>query len=256
MKIYVNHEHKLLLGITPKCGSSYLRMWFLLLCGEDKQKLEDHFKKDQLPRLIRKYVITSTNMKNLTRYKDYYKISVIRNPYHRIVSGFLDIICFHRCIPKKITYQFDDFNSFINHLYSDFKSNKHNEIFSNIHFVHQSLNFENKINIPVNFWNRVIDMKNLIHEIQEVEKKIGVDINLNMIMNSQEDRAKKNGIIKSKKILSNQMWNVKIKDLIISELIKDYSKYYNNNIKDKVYELYKTDFENFKLVGYDYTATI
>ena len=80
----INDEDKFIITINYKCASKESIEWFI-------ENLKD-YQHENLTlggKLNKKYVMFYQK-KKLRDFKDYYKITIVRNPYHRAVSCFLD----------------------------------------------------------------------------------------------------------------------------------------------------------------------
>jgi len=86
----VDHKKKVIISINYKCASSVILRWFRSnLVGYKHENLI-------LSNVInRKYVFSDGRLHN---YEGYYKIVIVRNPFNRVISAFLDK-GFHKFIP-------------------------------------------------------------------------------------------------------------------------------------------------------------
>lgn len=255
MKVLVHPEKKILFGMSCKCGSTHLRVWIFLLHGNTQKQLKNYFHGQNLglTKFMNKYQYTNYCRKSTDIFKkfdDYYKFLVIRNPYTRIVSAFLHRICMF--LDDKEKGKFNTFEKFVNYLYNNRKC----ELFTrNIHLIPQMDIYWYDIHLPTDFWNKILDVDELIPFITELNKKLNVSIDLKEVVNSQEyvrDICDINEKKKKKVDKSLELYRVTMEDLNNHKLEKDYSKYYNDDLKQKVYDIYKYDFEYCKKLGYDY----
>lgn len=78
----VNHEMKFMITICYKCASKESITWFV-------ENLSEYDHKDLImgKKINRKFVTHNINQEV---FKNYFKVVIVRNPYHRLVSGFLD----------------------------------------------------------------------------------------------------------------------------------------------------------------------
>ena len=72
----INHELRLIAVFSPKCASQTISMWFLGNPG-----IEAKLKSNMIPPHM-------INPREITDYKDYYKVLFLRNPLHRLVSFY------------------------------------------------------------------------------------------------------------------------------------------------------------------------
>jgi len=128
----------------------------------------------------------------------------------------------------------------------------------NNHFIPQSKIQDYDQNYDFN-WNKIIEIQNLSLEIQDINLNFGVDINIKDDLRNQNfirNKKTRTSDITKPELKEKIMYRVKISKIANHKLEKDYSKYYNEDLKQRVYELYKCDFEYFKKLGYDYENKI
>jgi len=90
-------------------------MWYLMLHGYDREYLEPYYVSHQLKNIISENDINDCKNNNVD-ITNYFKVLVIRNPYYRLISGFLHNVCLKK--PKKIKKMpFVSFETFVNYLY-------------------------------------------------------------------------------------------------------------------------------------------
>ena len=225
MYFSVDTNKKIIFGWSTKCGCSHIKtiFWFL---QTDNLVNPIHTKKDKnkLPNDIENYIT----------------IIFIRNPYKRIISGFLDKYKKngqHRCLWKN---PFLSFSQFVDKLINcDWKIINHN------HFTSQTTEpFDKKILLSKSC--KFYDIGKIDYEYIEqlynkkipkciINKKFGHERLLNVNVESD--------------------YNDYVYDLHIDDYI-DYNiniKYfYNKDIKEKVFNFYINDFIFFKENGFDY----
>lgn len=91
-RIFVDRAHKALYCSVPKIGSTYMKRLFLLLSG----KIKGNFVFNISTRIAHSTKPEQLHVKDLessivyNELKDYKKILVVRNPYKRLFSGYVD----------------------------------------------------------------------------------------------------------------------------------------------------------------------
>jgi hypothetical protein len=223
MFFIINEEKKVIFGWSAKCGCSHVK------------KIIHYFKNGLIDNEIHNPETDINILPN--NINDYEIILFIRNPYKRLISGFIDKY------KKKGQYN----NLWIIELKLNFtnfvdKLIEKNNVIDNHHFTPQTSEHFN-INIK--------NHKNLIiYEIEKInysylEKKFNKKIPKELIdfRGGHEN--------KSKEIIDKPVY-----DLLIDEYnnYKPLTKcYYNEKILNKVNEYYKNDFIFFKEKGFIYT---
>ena len=75
MKFILDHNKKVIIGWSAKCGCSHVKKMFLFLISEEQRKLHGIWANNRLPN------------HNISEYT---VIIIIRNPFKRLVSGFIN----------------------------------------------------------------------------------------------------------------------------------------------------------------------
>jgi hypothetical protein len=238
----VDETNKVIFGFNDKCGSSHIKKMFYYLTG-DKDLNNIHRGTNSIipPKLL-------DNLNNYT------VIMIIRNPYERLVSGFLnkfrkngeafnalgnDII---PTFDNLITYIKD--NRYIDNVVRYRRDNKYisNRWFLN-HFYPQT--YHDPLDI-ISYENLIIyDISNIDYNfIEELYKqKIPDDIKN---FRGGHETYNKDKIDKD------------VSKLILSEYegYRPYTRcFYNDDIKSKVDIIFKNDFDFFRKKGFEYNIT-
>tara|TARA_A100001015_G_scaffold314141_1_gene422935 strand:- start:523 stop:1218 length:696 start_codon:yes stop_codon:yes gene_type:complete len=226
MFFLVDTNKKIIFGWSAKCGCSHIKniFWFL---KTNKLKNQIHTMKEmkfKLPDDIENYIT----------------IIIIRNPYERILSGFLDKYKKNGAFRHSWKDSVLSFSKFVDKLINDqWKTiNRH-------HFTPQTTEkFDKKILLSkiIKFY----DIGKINYEYIEqlynkkipecvINKKLGHERLLNVNVNSYYD---------------NYVYNLHIDHYINYNINIKY--FYNEEIKDKVYNFFINDFILFKENGFDY----
>ena len=215
MLFLINIKKKIIFGWSAKCGCTHVKELFYYL-SENKENILD-------------------NMNNIIDISDYIMILIIRNPYKRIISGFLEKYGNEKYKIKDIHTSLLTFNKFVNILYTNpERIDKH-------HFIPQTMeDFD---------INKIINCKKL--KIFEIE-----NIDYSYIKN----------LFSSTKIINigcgphihkptQKKYNSKLYDICVKDLLKekyDLEQFYNKDIYNKITEIYKDDLIFFKKYGFIY----
>lgn len=226
MLFSVDNNKKIIFGWSAKCGCSHVKTiyWFLqtnnttnvIHTSKDSNKLPDDI-------------------------ENYTTLIFIRNPYKRIVSGFLDkyrIGGQYRHLWKHSTILF---SQFVDELV------KHNwNMIDNHHFTPQTTEkFDVKIlkSKSIKFY----DIENIDYSYIEnlYNQKIP-----ECIINKTFGHERFNVIIKAE-TLNNYVYDLNIDEYINFNINIKY--FYNEELKHKIFEFYKNDFIFFNENGFNYT---
>jgi hypothetical protein len=226
MYFIVDNDNKVIFGWTPKCGCSHIKRIYKYLKYNVIQATSDKIhvlQKHKLPDDIQNYTT----------------IIICRNPYKRLISGFLDKYKINGEFRHLWKYRFITFSLFINELCkNDWKMvEKH-------HFAPQTSEEFNKNIIMCSKCVKCYDLDNIDYKfIEELyNKKISSDI-----LNKKEGHERKtytnnyNDYVYNLYMFKYYCYNVETK------------YFYNKILQDKVYNFYKEDFIFFNNMGFDYT---
>jgi len=223
MFFLIDDNHKVIFGWSAKCGCSHIKriFWFL---QNDKVDNQIHTPKDynDLPDDITNYTI----------------IIIGRNPYKRIISGFLDKYKKEGQFVHLWKYESITFTMFIDELIkNDWK------MIDNHHFTQQTSEaFDKKIieskcikcydieNIDYNYIEELYDIKLpeiLLHKKTGHERK------------------------KYESDFSEYVYDLDMNKYYDFNI--DMKYFYNEELKNKIFNFYETDFIFFKEFGIDYT---
>jgi hypothetical protein len=226
MFFLVDTNNKVIFGWSAKCGCSHIKniFWFLKT-GNLENKIHTNNDRNPLPNDIQNYTT----------------IIITRNPYKRIISGFLDKYNKRGEFRHLWKPSFLSFSQFV-----DKVINSDWETIEKHHFTPQTTEaFDTKILLSKNI--KFYNIENIDYEyIQQLYNKKIPEYIIN----------KKQGHERSLHIKKNDCYDKYTYDLNMDDYF-DYSvdvKYfYNEEIIQKVFNFYINDFMFFKKNGIDYT---
>ena len=218
------------MGWNPKCGcSSVKRIMYYI----EKKNIVSNG-------IIHPYNGFSSIPNNIQLYDT---IIVVRNPYLRIVSGFLNKYSKWANYRKKSIWNEKPltFEMFVDELIT----NKFKHIDYH-HFSHQiDSNFKPDI-LKKSKTFTIYDIENI--DYKYIEELISMKLPEELILPYNTNARKNN------KIQDKQLFSINIDDLYKYEI--DYRYFYNIDIKKKLSVFYKKDFEMLKYYGFDYDIEI
>jgi len=226
MYFLVDSKNKTIFGWSAKCGCSHMkRIYWFLQTGKVYNQI--HRREEYLHKLPNDI-------------KDYTTIIITRNPYKRIVSGFLDKYKKSGSYRHRWKDSYLSFSHFVEKVVSkDWKTiDQH-------HFTQQTTeNFNKQIFLSKNI--KFYDIEKIDYEYIEqlYNKKIPPSV-----INQKGGHERK--IYEKTKYC--YVYDLHIDDYIDHNI--DIRYFYNKEIKEKVYNFYMNDFIIFKENGIDYTDT-
>lgn len=227
MYFLIDHKNLIIFGWSAKCGCTHLKAMFHFLKTNEIKKYELH-------NLTACGVLKKKILKSIGKYTT---IIVSRNPYERLVSGFLDKYKIDGAFRYKWPSKNIKFSDFVNKLGNE-------KYVENHHFTPQtSESFDEKI-----LESKIIkcyDIKNIDYEFigKLYNKKIPKEI-----IDFRGDHSRKS---KNKDFDNRYLYDLNMEDYFDSKV--KYKYFYNDHIKQQVFNFYKKDFTFFKKFGIDYT---
>lgn len=256
-RYFIGRKNKIILLTNGKCGGTSLHRWFFEVEGYGNIKSSKYY-----PYLIKKIVMHSKvqalynspkdsdfrlfvriyrrfifpYLRITTKLSDYKKVIVVRDPYERLVSGFIDKFCkedrnknfvidiVEKVRKDKVTDKGITFREFVGFICSS----NNNEL--NGHWRSQSF-------ILSLFKNNIfpIELKRFDEKITQVDAAFKYSIPLQKRNKREEDKAKVYQCtidVCSSKLHGN-------KSLLIAD------NFYDEDLKLKVMEFYKSDYKLF-----------
>lgn len=215
MHFYDICEKKLLILWSPKCG-----------CSSLKDILHRYYKIEYIDNPHGTSLDKKLKNKRLTDNYDNYKIMILyRNPYHRLVSGFINKYVDENKFENPPNC--DCFLEFVNILYHK------PELINKPHFSPQTSNIGYDFFLSL---NQKIDIFIDTPNVNYIADLLSVK-------HIHKNCSNKNN---SDKYTGNIPEYLLDYNTIKKHQFNDYSKFYNNDIKQLVDKIYKTDFVFFK----------
>ncbi len=227
MFFLVNKDKKIIFGWSAKAGCSHVKNLFYFLENEN----------------INNKIHTNNDVCNLPHnLNDYIVILFIRNPYKRLVSGFLDKYKLNGELRNKWTKKEPlTFTNFINELITGtYKTvDKH-------HFTPQ---------LSEHFNNNILNHRKLcVFDIEKINYKFLEKI-FNVMIPIEVINFRGNHIYNGIKIINYKICDYEIDIIIENHLKPSVNNFYNKELKEKVDNFYKKDFDFFKSKGFNYEIT-
>lgn len=225
MHFLVDDKNKVLFGWSAKCGCSHIKhIYFYLTTGSVIKNIHTDNAKNKLPDNI----------------QDYTTVIIARNPYERIISGFLNKYRTGGEYRDLYKTSFLSFSQFVDEVINSNwkKIEKH-------HFTPQTSEAFNEKMLhskDIKFY----DIKNIDYEYIEqlYNKKLP-----QYIIDFKGDHTR-NQSIKIKTNYDKYVYDLNIDDYI--DCIVDTKYFYNQQIKEKIFNFYINDFKFFYKNGIDY----
>lgn len=228
MYFIIDNERQIIFGWSAKCGCTHLkRICIYLQTGILTEDVHKEYYANSLPHDIQNYTT----------------IVIIRNPYKRLVSGFLDKYRPYGQYRQNWKDSFLSFSKFVDRLViKDYNAIDYH------HFTPQtSEKFDEKIILSKTI--KFYDITNIDYAyIEELyNKKIPEDV-LKFHGNHLREKYIKESITHKMNV-----YNLNIDTYIDYNI--DIKYFFNEEIKEKVFNFYINDFEFFKNIGFDYKNT-
>ena len=229
MDYFIIEEKKLIICWSPKCGSTTIKHLILKYYGIQKDLNETYHNK--LNELLVNIKIALTDIDN---YNEYKIIFVIRNPYHRLVSGFYGKYVRENS-PYKNPPNCKCFLDFVNILYHT------PDLIDEHHFKPQCSGETVKM---------IVEMKDNINMIETNQIEIiANELDLNYDIDDIKNMKKNIKIYRNQDIKQAYLLNYQeLRDYVIT----DYSLFYNKEIISIVNKIYSIDFNFFISHNYNF----
>jgi hypothetical protein len=225
MFFLVDNNNKVIFGWSAKCGCSHIkRIFYFLINNKIDNTIHTDNDRNKLPDDIMNYTT----------------IIISRNPYERLISGFLHSYFINGDFRHLWKYKFITFSKFIDELVkNDWK------MIENHHFTPQTTeNFDEKI--LMSKCVKCYDIKNI--DYNYIEELYNIKIPETLLH-------KKEGHERKKYELSYNNYVYDLRMMVYYNFNVDIKYFYNEKLKNKVFNFYKNDFDFFNKLGIDYINT-
>lgn len=224
MHFVVLHDAKIIIFWSAKCGATSLKFILLKYLGDTQTVGHTHQK-------FNKYNLQN-KQPDLDRVKNYKLVVLLRNPYDRLVSGFINkYVNGEYQTPKNI----GNFADFVNTM----SNNK--QIMNNVHFVPQTSGpgWE----LLKKLGNPPIDLLLETHQVNEIAKLLGLEME-----SVHRNKTKKTNLPLTD---VSQLFNLNLDDLRKINRTQSYntSQFFNKKLQADADKIYHNDLEFFAGIG-------
>jgi hypothetical protein len=274
----INRKHKFILYTNCKCGGTLLKSWFLGTLELDKtfhnlpaaisnyglffvlHWYTKFFGQHDAAKILsdEKYIrffidcyrhATKKSLPNLQANAEYFKFAVIRDPYSRIVSAYVDKFCG------------EDLNkSWVQEVISSISANNNGDtgisfsqfiyynLYNNNDFVNRHWRRQNYVMSDIKI-DKFISLESINSGLTEVSNRLNV---MNISNQSVPNQAQRYGSISREKELEF-VGDISNRELMLRKNEIGYfpskEQFYNDELRDKVKQIYREDFVRF---SFDY----
>lgn len=234
------YEKNICFWWNPKCGCSFVKKLFLFLLK--KEIIHQH----AIGGLL--HLNTQNSYQNFM--KNYTHIIFIRNPYHRVVSGFLQLYIkriisgtrrlFTHGISNNNVHEMT-FEKVINIMLNN-KNRGSSTWYINNHLQPQLSHYKKDIK-----FTKIFDLYNIDYDY--LSNLFDKDISIQDINFLRETGP---GHVNVQKKYEHDVYNFTINEFKDIKIIPKYKYFYNDDLKRKVRELFKRDFDFFESKGFKF----
>lgn len=259
MGLLVDNINKIAYILPHKCGQYTISTFIMKIYGFN---LKSNYYVSELKKL------GLTTFKK--EYKDHYKILVLRNPFERFISGFLQDALMYQCdIYKNIDLTFYEYCLYLKEIYDkeniDYYIKNNNKIqFNNNYHITSKKMYKNKLNGHIApMYNEINDLLVLfeydfdkvifVDELNETLNDIKLKFNINIEFEAGNKKIYNNNI-------THNIINTPIYEIAYNLPCPMPKKFYNKEIYDIVKLIYEDDFNLIKKfniddkLNFDYTT--
>ncbi len=229
MFFLVSHRPRFIAGWSAKCACTEIKRWYAAASG---MPCAPDMPAEALHALIG-YGDTPYTYIERGLYLRYFKFVAIRNPYKRLVSGFLNKYVVEKSRPN---HGWTTFAQFVAALEAD----PEYRLVDLHHFVPQTGEA-----FPVALrrrwrWDAVVDVDRFATDMARINQHLELDI---PIGHSNRTPRIGNPVARA--------WDLSIEEL--SQCSPTYAEFYDDSLRARVREYYRQDFEYFASLGHEYS---
>lgn len=227
MYFLIDDKLKVIFGWSAKCGCCHIKNIFWYLQGVEKTNIHND---------------SYNNLPDENKMNNYTTIIFTRNPYKRLVSGFLDKYRLGGEFRSLWKENILTFSNFIDKL-----EKKNWNVINLNHFTPQTTQVFEKNKILKSKCVKLFNIENIDYNYIEVlfNKKIPKKILTDQFGHERSNRKNKNNMT-----INNFVYNLNIDEYVNNNIEIKY--FYNQELKQKIFNFYKNDFIFFKENGIDY----
>jgi hypothetical protein len=224
MRFIVNENKKIIFGWSPKCGCTHVKNMIYFLDNKNLERIHyGMYDTNELPDDITDYIL----------------IVVIRNPFKRLISGFLEK--YKERGQFRHLWNIELPITFTNFILKIIESNY--DVINYEHFSPQTSGWFND-KIKTHKKTIIYDIENIDYDyIGSLYKKI---IPLEII------NFRGNHINKTTEPLNESVYDLNIDAYSDKKITSE--NFYNDDLKKKILQIYKDDFEFFESKGFYYSC--
>ncbi len=271
----INKDKKFILFTNAKCGGTLLKIWFLetlnlehtfsdfqtarsnyglpfVLCWYRHHyglhAVDQIFSWDNSIRRFIKLYRQSTKrlLPKIVHDPEWFRIAVIRNPYNRLVSAFVDKFCGHDVTKRWVRKVLKTVNSrdahgtfeisfvqFVEYLESR-DIDRENPHWRRQTYILNGIKFE-----------RVVELRNMAHAFPDIERELGLSTTVDFLSQRQ---SKSYGNRTDRSFVGNFSNNELIEHRRKTNRFPSKAQFYNDELRARVRNIYQADFE---MLDYD-----
>ena len=228
MYYLIDNNKKVIFGWSAKCGCSHIKRIFMFLCDIAINSIDIH-------KTVNVFSILPNDIENYTT------IIIGRNPYKRIVSGFLDKYKIGGEFRHLWKYSYITFSMFLNEL-----EKKNWKMIEKHHFTPQT---------SEGFNRKILNSKCIkCYDIENIDYKYIENLYDKIIPESILCQKEGHERIYNDIVIDKCVYDLHMKTYLNCKV--NIKHFYNEQLKKRAFNFYKNDFMFFYEMGLDYITPI